>query len=129
MNTYLDPTLKSRNYNKMNTDGHGHDGDAVIDDGDDALASKDSDGGEHWFPFASSPSRSLLEVRFQRVLMSMNVRSLIHLHGVKVFDEAVLMVHGMAGWYGRGSAVPMLVKASDASFLDWFSLGCENNCS
>jgi hypothetical protein len=39
-------------------------------------------------PSASSPSGSLSEVRFHKFLVSLCVGSLIHLHGVKVFDEA-----------------------------------------
>jgi hypothetical protein len=41
-------------------------------------------------PSASSPSGSLPEVRFSRVLVSLCVGSLIRLRAVKVFDEADL---------------------------------------
>ena len=45
--------------------------------------------------------------------MSLNVGSQICLHGVKVFDKAALTPRGIAGWYGRAAAVPMLVKVSE----------------
>jgi hypothetical protein len=54
----------------------------------------DPDGGEYRCPSASSPSRSIPEVRFLRVLVSMNIGSLIR---VKVFDQAVSASHGTAG--------------------------------
>jgi hypothetical protein len=124
MNTCSNPQVKLRNYNKMNTnfgDDNGDDGDAAVNDGDDAQASKDfSGGGEDRCPSTSSSSR---------VLVSTNVKTMICLHGVKLFDEAVLMVHGMAGRYGQVPAVQMPVKTSVASFLDWFSLRCKNKCN
>jgi hypothetical protein len=39
MNTYSNPQLEWRNYNKMNANVGGDDGDAEIDDGDDAQSS------------------------------------------------------------------------------------------
>jgi hypothetical protein len=39
-------------------------------------------------PSMSSPSGSLLEVRFHKFLVSLHVGSPFHLHGVGVFDEA-----------------------------------------
>jgi hypothetical protein len=58
------PQLDSKDYNKMNTNVDGDDGDAVVGDGDDSQFSLDPDGGEDWCPYASSPSKTLLEVRF-----------------------------------------------------------------
>jgi hypothetical protein len=69
----------------MNTNVGGNDGVATVGDGDDAQSSLDPDGCEDRCPFASSLSISFSEVRFLRVLVSTNVRSLICLHGVKVF--------------------------------------------
>jgi hypothetical protein len=109
--------LKSRHYNKANTNVGDGDGDASVGDRDDAQSSKDSDGGEDWFAFASSSLRSLPEVRLLQVLVLMNVRSLIYPHRVKVFDEAMLMVHGMVGWYRLAPVIPMPVKASNAWLL------------
>jgi hypothetical protein len=71
----------------------------------------DHDGGEDWCPSASSPSRSLPEVRYLRVMAFANVRSLICLHGVKVFDQVERPTHGTAGSYGRAVAVPVVAKA------------------
>ena len=89
MNEYLcKSTTKSRKYNKMDVNGDGDDGDAAVDDEDDAQASNDLRSGEDRCPSASSPSRSLPEVRFLRVLVSTNIRSQIRLHGVKLFDKA-----------------------------------------
>jgi hypothetical protein len=117
MNTCSNPQVKLRNYNKMNTNVGDDDG----DDGDDAQASKDfSGGGEDRCPSTSSSSR---------VLVSTNVETMICLHGVKLFDEAVLMVHGTAGRYGQVPAVQMPVKTFVASFIDWFSLRCKNKCN
>jgi hypothetical protein len=67
MYSCLNPQLESRDYNNMNTNGDGDDGDdgdIVFDDGDDAQSSLDPDGREDRCPSASSPSRSLSEVRF-----------------------------------------------------------------
>jgi hypothetical protein len=86
----------------------------------------DPDGGEDWCPYASSPSKTLLEVRFLWVLVSMNAGSLIRLHGVKVLDRAVSTIHGTAGWYGQAMAIPVLANAFVAWLLAWFSPRCEN---
>jgi hypothetical protein len=64
MYTYMNPQLRSRDCNKMITNGDEDDGDVVVDDGDDAQSSLDPDGGEDRCPSASSPSRSLPKVRF-----------------------------------------------------------------
>jgi hypothetical protein len=37
------------------------------------------------------------------------------LHGVNVFDEVVPVAHGTTEQYGQAPAIPMLVKAYDAS--------------
>jgi hypothetical protein len=71
-------TTKLRKYHKMNLndgDGDGDGGDAAVDDGDDAQIPKNPSSGEDRCPSARSPSRSLLEVRFLRVLVSTNVGS------------------------------------------------------
>jgi hypothetical protein len=81
------------------------------DGGDDAQAYKDPSGGEDQLPSASSLSRSLPLERFLRVLVSMNIRSLIYLQWMKVFDEAVSVVHGTFRRYMRASVIPMLIKA------------------
>jgi hypothetical protein len=68
-------TIKSRKYNKM--------GERMVimmrmprcDDGDDAQASNDPSGDDNRCPSTSSAFRSLLEVIFLRVLVSMNVES------------------------------------------------------
>jgi hypothetical protein len=39
-------------------------------------------------PSASSPSKSLLQVRFHKFLVSLCAGSLIRLHGVELFDKA-----------------------------------------
>jgi hypothetical protein len=93
----MNPQLESRDYNKMNTNGDGDDEDVVVGDGNDAQSSLDPDCGECRCPSVSSPSRSLLELRFLRVLVSMNVGSLIRLYRVRVFDQAVHMTHGTRG--------------------------------
>jgi hypothetical protein len=49
---------------------------------------------EKMMPYASSPSRSLPEVRFLRLLVSLNVESQIRLRVVKIFDESELVPHG-----------------------------------
>jgi hypothetical protein len=49
---------------------------------------------EKMMPYASSPSRSLPEVRFVRLLVALNVESQIHLRVVKVFDESESVPHG-----------------------------------
>jgi hypothetical protein len=72
-----------KDYNKMSTNGDGYDGDAVIDDGNDAQSSLHPEGGKDQCPSASSPSRSLPEVRFLQVIVSTKVESLIRLHWVK----------------------------------------------
>jgi hypothetical protein len=89
----------------------------------------DPDGGEDEGHSASSQSRSLLEVRFLRVLVSTNVGYLIHLHGVKVFDKAVRLTHGMDRPYGRTAAIPVVTKASVVWLFAWFLPQCENNCN
>jgi hypothetical protein len=101
-------------------DGYEDDRDAAVDHGDDAQASKDSDDGEDWCPSATSPSRSLPKVRFMEILVSMNVRYVIHLHGVKVFNEAVLTAYGTSRRYEQALAILIPIKSSDASFLDCF---------
>jgi hypothetical protein len=58
----------------MNTNG---DGDATVGDGDDSLSSLDLDSGEDQCPSACSPSRSLPDMTFMWVLVSINV-SLIY---------------------------------------------------
>jgi hypothetical protein len=55
----MNPQLESRDYNNMNTNGDGDDGDTVVGDRDDAQSSLDLDGGKDWCPSASSSSRSL----------------------------------------------------------------------
>jgi hypothetical protein len=50
-------------------------------DGDDAQASNDPSGNDDRCLSASSPSKSLLEVSYLRVLVSLNVGSPICLHG------------------------------------------------
>jgi hypothetical protein len=106
--------LGSRDYNEMNTNGDGDVGDAVVGDGDDAQSSLDPGSGEDRCPSAISPSRSLLEVRFLRVLVSRNVGSLICLHWVEVFDKEMCLTHGTTGPYGRSVAIPVVAKASIA---------------
>jgi hypothetical protein len=59
MYTCMNPQLESRDYNNMNTNGDGDDGDTVVGDGDDAQSSLDPDGGKDQCPSASSSSRSL----------------------------------------------------------------------
>jgi hypothetical protein len=95
----------------MNTNSDADDGDAVMGDGDDAQSSLDLDGGEDRCPSASSPSRTLPDVRFLRVLVSSSVVSLIRLHEVKVFDKVAHLTHGTTRPYGRAAAVPVLAKA------------------
>jgi hypothetical protein len=56
-------------------------------------------------PSACSPSRSLLEVRFLRVVVSVNVGYHICLRVVKVFDEAESVPHGTNMRYGRALLV------------------------
>ena len=106
----------------MDVDGDGDDGDAAVDDEDDAQASNDPSSSEDRCPSASSPSRSLPEVRFLRVLVSTNVGSQILLHGVKLFDEAMSVAGGTAGRYGRAPAVPMVVNTAEPLYLYVFSL-------
>jgi hypothetical protein len=118
----MNPQLESRDYNNMNTNGDGDDG-AMIDDGDDTQSSFDPDGGEDQCPSTSSPSSSLLEVRFLQVLVSTNVGSLIRLHRVKVFDQV-----WPVGPYSRAASVPVIVKASVARLFDWLPPKCKNNC-
>ena len=66
-------------------------------------------------PSASSPSRSLPEVRFLRVVVSLNVGSQIHLRVVKLFDEAEAVPHGTGVRYGWALPVPTVVKPSGVS--------------
>ena len=77
MHEYLFKSTKMfRKYNKINADGDDDDvddGDAAIDGEDDAQASNDLSSSEDQCPSPSSPSRSLLEVKFLRVLVSTNV--------------------------------------------------------
>jgi hypothetical protein len=61
------------------------------------------------------------------ILVSTNVRYVIHLHGVKLFDEAVLTAYGTSSRYEQALAILIPIKASDASFLDWFSRRFKNN--
>jgi hypothetical protein len=51
----------------MNTNGDRY---AAVGDGDDSQSSLDLDGGENQCPSASSPSRSLPNMRFMWVLVS-----------------------------------------------------------
>jgi hypothetical protein len=130
MYTCSNPQLESKDYNKMNTNVDGDDG----DDGDTSVGDGDDSHNPPWIPMAVKigalllvpSSRSLREARFLRVLVSTHVEYPIHLHGVKVFDQSVLMAHDKTGRCGRALAITMLVKASIAWFLAWFSPGCKN---
>jgi hypothetical protein len=59
----------------------------------------------------------------------MNVGSLTRLHGMKVFDQAVHLTHGMAGPYGWDAFIPVVVKASVTGLFDWLPPRCKNNCN
>ena len=78
-------------------------------------------------PSASSPSRSLPEVRFLRVVVSLNVGSQIRLRVVKLFDEAEAVPHGTGGWYGRALPIPTVVKPSGVSSRVASSPRCVEN--
>ena len=78
-------------------------------------------------PSASSPSRSLLELRFLRFLVALNVRSQIRLRVVKVFDEADSMPHGTGTWYWWALPIPVVVKVTGASSRIALSPRCVEN--
>jgi hypothetical protein len=59
-------------------------------------------------PSASSPSRSLPEVRFLRFLVSLGVWSLIHSHRVEVFEAEIPMPPGTTARYDRGRMSPVV---------------------
>ena len=67
----------------------------------DALASNDPRRGGDGSPLASFPSGSLPEVRFRGFLVAQCLASQIRLHGVIIFDEAVLITGGTVRRYGR----------------------------
>jgi hypothetical protein len=79
MYTCSNPQLESNDYNKINTNVDGDDGDTIVGDGDDAH-------NPPWIPLAGKigalllvpSSRSLPKVRFLRVLVSTHVEYLIH---------------------------------------------------
>jgi hypothetical protein len=80
---------KFRDYNKMGNEMNDEDdGDVAVGGGDDAQSSKDLRSLEDSMPPCLSPSRSLPEVRFLRVLVSLDLRCLIHLHRARLFSEA-----------------------------------------
>ena len=70
-------------------DGDG--GDAAVADEDRCLSLPDLRGMKMDPRWMSSPSRSLLEVRFLRLLVSLYVVSPIQLHGMKLFEVAASM--------------------------------------
>ena len=67
-----------------------HGGDAAVHDEDRCLSLLDLRRVKMDPRWTSSPSRCLPEVRFWRFLVVMYVVSLIQLHGVKLFEEAVV---------------------------------------
>jgi hypothetical protein len=89
-------TPKYKKYNKMCRIAGDHGVDAANVDGDDAKNLLDPSSAEDWRSSANSPSRSLLEVRFLRFLVSTNVRYLFCLHKVKLFEKTCT-----GGWYDR----------------------------
>ena len=80
-------------------DGDG--GDAAVDDEDRCLSLSNLRRANTDPQWASSPSRCLPEVRFWRFLGVKNVISLIQLHGVKLFEEAVAAPTIRPQLYGR----------------------------
>ena len=64
------------------------DGDAAVDDDDRCLRLHDRRRVKMDPSLASPPSRSLPEVRFLRLLVSLYVISPIRLHGAKLFEAA-----------------------------------------
>ena len=85
------------NYNEMDEGNGDGDGDDAGDDEDRCPSLQDLSGGGDGCPSASSPSRSLPEVRFRCFLGAMDVWLLIRSHGVKVFDETDPWNTGTAG--------------------------------
>jgi len=69
---------------------------------------------------ASSPSRSLPEVRFVCIAAALYVVSPFRLHRDGVFKVLSSTPHGMVAWYGR-STVPVVVKSCSESDLISFS--------
>jgi hypothetical protein len=65
-------------------------------------------------PYASSPSISLLKVRFLWFLVALNVRSHIHICMVKVLDKEESVPHGLVAWYGQ--VLPIMEKPLAMSF-------------
>ena len=76
---------------KQDVDGmDGDGGDAAVDDEDRCLSLSDLRRAEMDPLWMSSPFRCLPKVRFLRFLGVLYVVSLIQLHGVKLFEEAVV---------------------------------------
>ena len=84
-------------------DGDG--GDAVVVDEDRCLGLPDLRRMKMDPRWMSSPSRSLLEVRFRRFLGVLYVVSLIQFHGTKLFETAAEMAAIRAQLYGRTKLV------------------------
>jgi hypothetical protein len=84
--------LKVKDYNEMPDDDHHH---------DDALTSNDPSSDDDGSPFASSRSEPLMEVRFRGSLVALCLASQTRLHGLIIFDEAMLMAGFTVRQYGR----------------------------
>ena len=84
-------------------DGDG--GDAVVDDEDRCLSLPDLRRMKIDPRWMSSPSRSLPEVRFLRLLVSLYVVSPIQFHGTKLFEAAASMATIRGQLYGRTKKV------------------------
>jgi hypothetical protein len=99
--------------------GDGDEDATVDDDGDDddALASYDTcnnkDGALYKFP----PSRSLLEVRFMRFLVALNVGSQTRLSMVKVFDDVEPVPYGTPRGTGGPACTTVIIVMEPSSHI------------